>query len=43
MGVLTVDLTTFGVVMTADSQPIEALAGNTRLLGHAGQWHSRNP
>jgi hypothetical protein len=43
MGVLTVDLTAFGVVMTADSQPIEALPGNTRLLGHVGRWHSRNP
>jgi hypothetical protein len=43
MGVLTVDLATFGVVMTADSQPIDALDGQTRILGHAGRWHTRNP
>jgi hypothetical protein len=43
VGVLTVELTAFGVVMTADSQPIQALDGETRLLGHAGRWHTRNP
>ncbi len=37
------DLTAFGVVMTADSQPVEALDGQTRILGHAGRWHTRNP
>jgi hypothetical protein len=29
--------------MSADSQPIEALDGETRLLGQAGRWHTRNP
>jgi hypothetical protein len=43
VGVLTVDLTSFGVVMTADSQPIEALDGQTRILGQAGRRHTRNP
>jgi hypothetical protein len=43
VGVLTVDLTAFGVVMTADSQPIEALDGETRVLAHRGRWHTRNP
>src|SRR6266508_2368994 len=43
MGVLTVDLTAFGVVMSADSQPIEALDGETHVLGQPGQRHTRNP
>jgi hypothetical protein len=43
MGVLTVDFTGFGVVMSADSQPIEALDGETRVLGQPGQRHARNP
>jgi len=43
MGVLTVDLTALGVVMSADSQPIEALDGKTRVLGQPGQRHTRNP
>jgi hypothetical protein len=43
MGVLTVDLTAFGVVMSADSQPIEALDGETRVLGQPGRRHTRNP
>jgi len=43
MGVLTVEITSFGVVMTADSQPIEAVDGETRVLGHGGRWHTRNP
>ncbi len=40
---LTVDLTGFGVVMTADSQPIEAIDRETRVLAHSGRWHTRNP
>jgi hypothetical protein len=43
MGVLTVDLSAVGVVMSADSQPIEALNGRTRILGQQGQRHTRNP
>jgi hypothetical protein len=43
VGVLTVDLSVFGVVMTADSQPIEALSGQTRILGQPGRHHTRNP
>jgi hypothetical protein len=42
LGVLTVEITVFGVVMSADSQQIEALAGNTRVLSIPGQ-RSRNP
>lgn len=36
MGLLAVDVSTFGVVMSADSQPIEALGGQTRVLTHQG-------
>ena len=43
MGVLTVDVTAFGVVMSADSQPVEALDGETRVLGQPGRSHTRNP
>jgi hypothetical protein len=43
LGVLTVDLTAFGVVMSADSQPIEAVDGETRVLGQPGRRHTRNP
>jgi hypothetical protein len=43
MGVLTVDVTGFGVVMSADSNPVEALDGETRGLAHPGRWHTRNP
>src|SRR5712691_9453079 len=43
MGVLTVDVTGFGVVMSADSNPVEALDGETRALAHPGRWHTRNP
>jgi hypothetical protein len=43
MGVLTVDLTGFGVVMSADSNPIEALDGHTRLLVDPTRHHTRNP
>jgi hypothetical protein len=43
VGVLTVDLTAFGVVMSADSNPIELLDGETRLGAHPGRWHTRNP
>jgi hypothetical protein len=43
MGVLMVDVTAFGVVMSADSQPIEALDAETRVLGQPGQRRTRNP
>jgi hypothetical protein len=43
VGVLTVDLTAYGVVMSADSQPIEAIDGVTRVLGQPGRRHTRNP
>jgi hypothetical protein len=43
VGVLTVDLTAYGVVMSADSQPIEAMDGVTRVLGQPGRRHTRNP
>jgi hypothetical protein len=43
VGILTVDITTFGVVMTADSQPIEALDGQTRVLAQPGQRRKRDP
>jgi len=36
MGLLTVDLTGFGLVMSAESNPIEALDGHTRMLAHRG-------
>ncbi len=29
--------------MTADSQPIQAIDGETRVLAHSGRWHTRNP
>jgi hypothetical protein len=29
--------------MSADSNPIEALDGQTRVLAHPGRWHTRNP
>jgi hypothetical protein len=43
MGLLAVDLSTFGVVMSADSQPIEALDGETRVLAQPGEHRTRNP
>jgi len=43
MGVLTVDLTGFGVVMSADSDPIQALDGTTRILVDPKRNHTRNP
>ena len=36
VGLLAVDVSHFGVVMSADSQPIEALAGKTRVLAQQG-------
>jgi hypothetical protein len=42
MGILAVDVSTLGVVMSADSQPIEALDGETRVLAQAGHL-TRNP
>src|SRR5581483_3165563 len=36
MGLLAVDVCTFGAVMSADSQPIEALGGQTRVLAQQG-------
>ncbi len=36
MGLLAVDVSTFGVVMSADSQPVEALGGETRVLAQQG-------
>lgn len=36
VGLLAVDVSTFGVVMSADSQPIEALGGQTRVLTQQG-------
>ncbi len=36
MGLLAVDVSAFGVVMSADSQPIEALGGQTRVLTQQG-------
>jgi hypothetical protein len=43
MGVLTVDFTGFGVVMSADSHPIEALESDTRILVDPTRNHTRNP
>jgi hypothetical protein len=36
MGLLAVDVSTFGVVMSADSQPIEALGGQTHVIEQQG-------
>jgi len=36
MGILAVDVSRYGVVMSADSQPVEALDGETRVLAHHG-------
>lgn len=36
VGLLAVDVSTFGAVMSADSQPIEALGGQTRVLTEQG-------
>ncbi|MDQ3401303.1 MAG: hypothetical protein M3470_09895 [Chloroflexota bacterium] len=43
MGLLAVDVSAFGVVMSADSQPVELLDGQTRVLAQAGQRRTRNP
>lgn len=43
MGILAVDVSEFGVVMSADSQPVELLDGETRVLAQAGQHRTRNP
>lgn len=43
MGLLAVDVSRFGVVMSADSQPIEILEHETRVLAQAGKRHTRNP
>lgn len=42
MGLLAVDVTVHGVVMSADSQPAEILAGENRVLASTG-WPRRNP
>jgi len=42
MGLLAVDVTTYGVVMSADSQPVEILDGENRVLPTSG-WQTRNP
>jgi hypothetical protein len=36
MGLLAVDVSTFGVMMSADSQPVEVLAGQTQVLPWLG-------
>lgn len=41
MGILTLDITGNGVVMSADSQPVEILAGETHVLSTGGS-RSRN-
>jgi hypothetical protein len=43
MGLLAVDVSAFGVVMSADSQTVELLDGQTRVLAQAGQRRTRNP
>jgi hypothetical protein len=43
MGLLAVDVSRFGVVMSADSQPVELLDGETRVLAQAGERRTRNP
>jgi hypothetical protein len=43
MGLLAVDVSAFGVVMSADSQPVELLDGQTRVLAQTGQRLTRNP
>jgi hypothetical protein len=43
MGLLAVEVSAFGVVMSADSQPVELLDGETRVLAQAGQRRTRNP
>ena len=42
MGLLAVDVTAHGVVMSADSQPVEILAGQNRVLATT-DWQTRNP
>lgn len=42
MGLLALDVSRFGVVMSADSQPIQLLAGRNRIQRLSGQ-RSRNP
>lgn len=37
MGLLTVDVTALGVVMSSDSQPIEIVSGNIRVLDFGGE------
>jgi hypothetical protein len=43
IGLLAVDVSRFGVVMTADSQPVELLDRETRVLAQAGERRTRNP
>jgi hypothetical protein len=43
LGLLAVDVSRFGVIMSADSQPIELRDRETRVLAQAGQRRTRNP
>jgi hypothetical protein len=43
MGLLAVDVSRFGVVMSADSQPVELVDRQTRALAQAGKDRTRNP
>jgi hypothetical protein len=43
MGLLAVDVSRFGVVMSADSQPVELLDGETRVLDLGGKRRTRDP
>lgn len=38
VGFLTVDVTALGVVMSSDSQPIEIVSGDIRVLDFSGEW-----
>jgi hypothetical protein len=43
MGLLAVDVSAFGVVMSADSQPVELLDGETRVLAQARRTPNEEP
>jgi hypothetical protein len=43
VGLLAVDVSSYGVVMSADSQPVELLDHETRVLAQPGQRRTRNP
>lgn len=42
MGILALDVSRFGIVMSADSQPVELLDGRNRVMSTGG-WTTRNP